>query len=148
MRLILAALFVALATPALSQTAPITVKSAHDVPTTVARLENAIKARGAAVVAKVDHAAGAKSVGQELHPTVVVIFGNPRLGTPLMQSNQQAGLDLPMRIAVWQDAQGAVWLGYAAPKELAERYAIKDRDPVIQQMTGALGAIAAEAAKP
>ena len=148
MRIILAALFVALAAPALSQSALIAVKSAHDVPTTVARLENAIQSRGAAVVAKVDHAAGAKSVGQELRPTVVVIFGNPRLGTPLMQSNQQAGLDLPMRIAVWQDAQGAVWLGYAPPKDLAERHAIKDRDPVIQQMTGALAAIAAEAAKP
>lgn len=147
MRIALAALFVALAAPALGQSSLTTVKSAHDVPTTVGRLEAAIKSRGAAIVAKVDHAAGAKSVGQELRPTVVVIFGNPRLGTPLMQTNQAAGLDLPMRIAVWQDAQGAVWLGYAAPKELAERYAIKDRDPVIQQMTGALGAIAAEAAK-
>jgi uncharacterized protein (DUF302 family) len=123
-------------------------KSAHDVARTVERLETAIKSRGAAIVAKVDHAAAAKANGLELRPTIVVLFGNPKLGTPLMQSAQTAGLDLPMKVLVWQDAAGAVHLGYFAPAALGASHGIKDRDEVLKTMTGALGAITDEAAKP
>ena len=124
----------------------VTKKSAHDAAETVARLEAAIKKRGAAIVAKVDHAAAAKANGMELRPAVVVIFGNPKLGTPLMQSRPTAGLDLPMRVLVWQDGNGAVMVGYWAPASLADAHGIKDRDAVIKTMGGALDAITSEAA--
>jgi uncharacterized protein (DUF302 family) len=85
--------------PALAQSPSlVTKKSAHDAAATVTRLEAAIKKRGAAIVATVDHAAAAKANGLELKPATVVIFGNPKLGTPLMQASPTAGLDLPMRV--------------------------------------------------
>lgn len=123
----------------------VTKPSPHDVAATVARLEAAITKRGAAIVAKVDHAAAAKANGLELRPTIVVIFGNPKLGTPLMQSSPTAGLDLPMRVLVWQDAAGAVMVGYWPPAVLAEMHGIKDRDAVLKTMAGALDAITNEA---
>ena len=130
------------------QTSLVVQKSAHDVTTTVARLEAAIKQRGATIIAKVDHAAAAKANGLELRPTIVLIFGNPKLGTPLMQSNQTAGLDLPLRIVVWQDAGGAVMLGYRTPTSLAEAHSIQDREAVVTTMSDALRAITADTVKP
>ncbi len=131
---------------ALAQTASlVTKKSAHDVAATVARLEAAITKRGAAIAAKVDHAAAAKANGLELRPATVVIFGNPKLGTPLMQASPTAGLDLPMRVLVWQDASGAVMVGYWPPPQLAVAHGIKDRDQILKTMAGALDAITSEA---
>lgn len=126
----------------------VTKKSAHDLARTVERLEAAIKSRGAAIVAKVDHAAAAKANGLDLAPTLVVIFGNPKLGTPLMKSVQTAGLDLPLKVLVWQDEAGAVQVSYWAPAVLGRTHGIKDRDEVLKTITGALAAIAAEAANP
>jgi uncharacterized protein (DUF302 family) len=126
----------------------VTKKSAHDLAKTTERLEAAIKSRGAAIVAKVDHAAAAKANGLELGPTLVVIFGSPKLGTPLMQSAQTAGLDLPMKVLVWQDAAGAVQVSYWAPAALGRAHAIKDRDDVLKTITGALATITDEAANP
>ena len=143
---VLAILVALLAAPALAQ-APqlVTKKSPHDAAATVARLEAAITKRGAAIVAKVDHATAAKASGMELRPIVALIFGNPKLGTPLMQSSPTAGLDLPMRVLVWQDATGAVMVGYWPPASLATAHGIKDRDPVLKTMAGALDAITNEA---
>lgn len=123
----------------------IVTQSPHDVPTTVQRLEAAVMSRGAAVVAKVDHGAAAQANGLALRPTVLVLFGNPKLGTPLMQSEQTAGLDLPLRVLVWQDAGGATQVGYAPPSLIAARHGITDRDDVVGKMAGALKAIAGEA---
>jgi uncharacterized protein (DUF302 family) len=128
---------------------PLVVRSSpHDVPTTVGRLEAAVTARGATVVAKVDHAAAAQANGLTLRPTVLVVFGNPKLGTPLMQSQQTAGLDLPLRVLVWQDAGGATQVAYAPPALIATRHGITDRGDVIEKMNGVLAAITAEAAAP
>ncbi len=126
----------------------IVTQSPHDVPTTVQRLEAAVQSRGAAVVAKIDHGAAAAANGLVLRPTVLVLFGNPKLGTPLMQSEQTAGLDLPLRVLVWQDAAGATQVGYAPPSLIAARHGITDRDDVIAKMTGALKAIAEETTAP
>jgi len=143
---VLATILAFAAGPALAQTPQlVTKKSAHDAAATVVRLEAAIEERGAAIVAKVDHAAAAKASGMELRPTIVLIFGNPKLGTPLMQSSATAGLDLPMRVLVWQDAAGAVTVGYWPPSALAAAHGIKDRDPVLKTMAGALDAITGEA---
>jgi uncharacterized protein (DUF302 family) len=127
------------AEPLVSQSSP------HDVATTVRRLEAAVASRGAKVLATVDHAAAAQANGLALRPTVLVLFGNPKLGTPLMQSEQRAGLDLPLKVLVWQDAAGVTQVGYQPPALIASRHGITDRGEVIEKMAGALAAIATEA---
>ena len=121
--------------------------SPHDVPTTVQRLQAAASSRGA-TAATVDHAAAAEAHGLSLRPTVLVLFGNPKLGTPLMQSRQTVGLDLPLRVLVWQDAGGATQLGYAPPDLVAIRHGITDRPEVVEKIAGALEAIADETTAP
>jgi uncharacterized protein (DUF302 family) len=134
---------------AMGQDSRLTTKqSAHDVAATVDRLVVAIEKRGAKIVAKVDHAAAAAGVGLELRPTTVVIFGNPKLGTPLMQENQQVGLDLPLRVLIWQDAAGRVQIGYRTPDRLAAEYSIAGQGDLRKAMAGALAAITDEAAGP
>ena len=96
-----------LATPAaLAESGLVSVKSSHDVARTVERLEAALKEKDVALVAKVDHAAGAARIGEKLRPTVLLVFGNPKLGTPLLQCAQTAGIDLPQKALVWQDEKG------------------------------------------
>lgn len=88
----------------------------------MARLEAAVSARGMTVFARVDHAAGAIAAGLELRPTDLLIFGSPKGGTALMQSVQTIGIDLPLKMLVWQDESGATWLSYNDPGWLAERH--------------------------
>ncbi len=126
----------------------LTKKSSHSVMVTIDRLEAAARAKGIVVVARVDHAAAAVKAGMELRPTQLLVFGNPALGTPLMQSNPQIGLDLPLKALAWQDAAGAVWLGYTAPADLVARYQIGDRAEVVQKMTGVLDALTTQATRP
>jgi uncharacterized protein (DUF302 family) len=108
---------------------------------TVERLEATIKDRGLTQFAKIDHAAGAKQVGQELRPTMLIIFGSPAVGTPLIQAQQTMGLALPLKALVWQDAGGKVWIGYDAPADMAKERGIAADHPIIQKISGALGAI-------
>lgn len=115
--------------------------SAADFGTTVERLQAEIEKRGATIVATVDHAASAEASGLKLRPTTVIIFGNPALGTPLMQAGQTAGLDLPLRILVWEEESGAVQIGYWPPSRIAEAHGLDDVVAVVDKMTGALGAI-------
>ncbi len=91
---------------------------------TAERLEAAIKSKGLTVFARVDHAAGAAAVGMALRPTEVLMFGNAKGGTPLMQAAQTIGIDLPLKALVWQDAAGDIWLGYNDPAWLAQRHGI------------------------
>ena len=133
---------------AIAQAEMITKKSAHSVAVTMDRLEVAAKEKGAAIVARVNHAAAAAKVDMPLRPTEVLIFGNPKLGTPLMQSNQQAGFDLPLKVVAWEDATGTVWVSYNAPSALAAQYAINDRGETVQKMTSVLDQITAQATKP
>jgi uncharacterized protein (DUF302 family) len=102
----------------------ITVKSDSGPAETLARLDAAIAANHMTVFARVDHSAGAATVGMALRPTIVVIFGNPKGGTPLMQSSQTMGIDLPLRALVWQDASGATWLSYNDVGWLAKRHGV------------------------
>ncbi len=99
-----------------------TIATSHTVSETVDRLEKALKAREITVFARIDHAAGAASVAMPLRPTELLIFGSPRGGTPLMQSNQTVGIDLPLKILVWQDSGGQVWLTYTDPIWFARRH--------------------------
>ena len=98
--------------------------SSHSVSQTADRLAAAVEAAGAKVFATVDHAAGAKAVGDELAPTVLVIFGNPKIGTPIIKADRRAGLDLPLRVLIWEE-DGATRVGYEDPENLKARYGIE-----------------------
>lgn len=122
-------------------------KSAHDVATTLDQLEKIVTEKGITVMARVDHAKNAEAAGMELRPTQLLIFGNPKLGTALMQANQQIGLDLPMKVLVWEDAEGQVWIAHVAPEELAERHGIAEDHEVVKKLAKALDAFTGAAAK-
>ncbi len=125
------------------------VASPHDVATTADRLEAVLAGKGMKVFARIDHAAGATSVGQSLRPTTLVLFGNPRVGTGLMNCAQSAGIDLPMKALVWQDAEGAVWLGYNTAAWLGERHGITETCAgVLGKVSKALAGFAAAATAP
>ncbi len=117
-----------------------TQASTFTVEETADRLSKALEAKGIKVAARIDHAAGAKAAGLELPPTVVIMFGNPKLGTPLMQADPRIGLELPMKMLIWQDKAGKVWLGYTPPATLQARYDLKGQGPVesLKAMAGAL----------
>jgi len=120
-----------------------TLRSNHDPKDTMNRLEAAVKARGLTVFARIDHAAGAAAVGMPLRPTELLIFGNAKGGTPLMQSVQTIGIDLPLRALVWQDASGTTWVSYYDPSWLAKRHALDDATgAAVRAMAGVLDAVA------
>lgn len=113
-------------------------QSDFGVTKTLDRLGIAMERKGIKVFARIDHAKGAKSVGMDLAPTAVIIFGSPKIGTPLMTSNPAIGLDLPLKAVAWRDGDGTVKLAYTDPAWLAKRYGIEDRAKVFAKMTGAL----------
>ncbi len=123
----------------------ITLSSRYPTRDTMERLLAALAKRNMTVFARIDHAAGAASAGLELRPTEVVIFGNPKGGTALMQDRQSAGIDLPLKALVWQDADGKVWLGYNDPTWIAQRHGLGAASARAVEATGkALAAIAGE----
>ena len=121
-----------------------TVKSEFGPEKTMDRLEAEIKAHGMTIFARINHAALAAEAGLALRPTEVILFGNPRGGTPLMQAKQTMGIDLPLKALVWQDAPGQTWLSYNEPAWLATRHEITGLDGPLAVMTKALGNIAAK----
>lgn len=117
----------------------VTLASPHDFTTTLGRLTDAMATRQATVFAQIDHAAGAATAGLALRPTTVVIFGDARAGTPLMLAQQVSGLDLPLKVLVWQDEAGAVWLSYNDPVWIAHRHRLDpDALPTTARMAEAL----------
>jgi uncharacterized protein (DUF302 family) len=121
----------------------ITIKSSHGAQDTMNRLQAAVQAKGMTVFARIDRAAGAAAVGLPLRPTEVLIFGNAKAGTPLMQSVQTIGLDLPLKALVWEDASGNTWLSYYYPASLARRHGLSgETGAAIGIMTSALDAVA------
>jgi uncharacterized protein (DUF302 family) len=126
----------------------ITQRSSHGPKETMDRLEAAVKAKGLTVFARIDHAAGAATVDLLLRPTELLIFGNAKAGTPLMQSVQTIGIDLPLKALVWQDAAGSTWLSYNDPCWLAQRHGLDhDADTATAAMTAGLDAMARTAAQ-
>ena len=125
----------------------ITRQSQFDVSTTLDRLEAALSEKGIKPLARVDHAAAAGAVDLQLRPTQVLFFGNPRLGTPLMQSDQTAGLDLPMRVIVWEAEDGTTWLGYHSPQVMFERLELAGVSEVVAKMTAVLDVLTGYAIK-
>ncbi len=119
------------------------VASSFNPKETLDRLEAQIKAKGLTVFARVDHAAGAAAVGMTLRPTEVVLFGNARGGTPLMLDQQTAGIDLPLKVLVWQDEAGKTWLSYNEPDWIARRHSLGAASEAPRHaITGLLAALA------
>src|SRR5215472_12534945 len=124
----------------------ITIKSAFGPEETMSRLESEVRAKGMTVFAHIDHAAGAAAVGLPLRPTDLLIFGNAKAGTPLMQAAQAIGIDLPLKALVWQDASGTTWLSYNDPVWLTHRHRVgEEAKPVVNVLTVALTALATKA---
>lgn len=123
------------------------IKSPHGVKETMDRLEKTVNQRGLKVFARVDHAAGAATIGKTLRPTQLLIFGNPKGGTPLMECAQSAGIDLPLKALVWEDDKSQVWIGYNDPAYLAKRHGVEDC-PVVPNMRKALDGLAQSAVAP
>lgn len=123
----------------------VTKTSPHSVETTIDRLEAAVEEAGATVFARIDHAAGAEEVGMELRPTTLLIFGNPKLGTPAMMDAQTAGLDLPLRVLAYEDADEVVHLVYTAPAQLAEDHDLPQDAEYLTMITGALNNLTTKA---
>ncbi len=136
MRLILAICFSIFGT-LVSAADMITKPSPHSVAQTIDKLSAAVEGAGATVFARVDHAKGAMSVGAELRPTQMLMFGNPALGTPAIQAAQTTGLDLPLRVLAYEDESGQVHIAYHAPASLTAHGLPADAE-VIAKMTGAL----------
>lgn len=144
----LAPLCLALATTAATAAdGLIQMKSPHSARQTMDRLENIVKQKGMNVFARIDHATGAAKVGATLRATEVLIFGNPKGGTPFMQCAQTAGIDLPLKALVWEDADGQVWLGYNDPVWIAARHQAGEC-PVVPNIVKALSAFSAAATAP
>ena len=124
-----------------------TVESAHGVTSTVDRLIAALGRRGISVFARIDHAAGARKAGLELADEELVIFGDPRAGTVLMQADATVGYELPLRLLIW-DAGGQTMIGYRRPTELRDEFALGNQLEILQRMESLLEQITAEIARP
>lgn len=120
------------------------IKSAYSVAETLDRLEAVLKQKGITVFARVDHAAGAQKVGLEMNETQLLVFGNPRMGTPLMNEQILMGLDLPMKMLAWKDDSGQTWLGYTRPEALQQRHQLKNQQ-IIEKMSKALDTMSQQA---
>jgi uncharacterized protein (DUF302 family) len=111
-----------------------TVPSRYSVPETIDRLESIVKARGLLVFARIDFTADADRAGLSMRPTQLLIFGNPKAGTPLMIASPRAAIDLPLKALAWEDPEGKVWLSYNQPEYLKERHGLPDN--LVQNIAG------------
>src|ERR1700739_2066867 len=125
----------------------ITLRSNYSPKNTMDRLEAEVKAKGLTVFVHVDHAAGAAAVGLPLRPTDLLIFGNAKGGTPLMQANQEIGIALPLKILVWQDQPGTTWVSYNDTGWIAKRYGrAYQSEAAVNTLGKVISALAAAAA--
>jgi uncharacterized protein (DUF302 family) len=131
----------------MSENGLVTIRSHRSVKATIDTLEASLKDNGVNIFARIDHAAGATSVGMALRPTELLIFGNPRAGTPLMQANQTIGIDLPLKVLAWEDASGSVWVTCNDPAWLAARHGLgRDAAEAVSCLPRALATFAKAAA--
>ncbi|WP_027236977.1 DUF302 domain-containing protein [Leisingera caerulea] len=138
---------IALATALPAAAELVTVQSQKSVGETIDALQAAVENAGATVFARVDHAAGAQNAALELNPSQLLIFGNPKLGTPAMQADMRAGLYLPLKVLAYEDGDGQVWLTYQDPGEMLSGLDIPADAAFIAKMQGALGKLTAKAAE-
>jgi len=124
---------------AVAQEGVVAVKSPHSVAMTLDKLTMVLESKGMKIFTRIDHAAGAAGVDLPLRATQVLIFGNPKIGTPLMTCAQSVALDLPQKMLAWEAEDGQVYLGYNDPMYLKTRHGIEGCDPVLEKVAGALG---------
>jgi uncharacterized protein (DUF302 family) len=117
----------------------VSVSSPHSVDETVSRLRALIEKKGLMLFAHIDHRGGAEAVGLEMRPAQVLIFGHAKAGTPLMVASPLLALDLPLRVLVWQDAEGGVWVSYRTPEALLEHHAIPQE--LVKNVSGTAGLV-------
>lgn len=123
----------------------VTQAGGQSVDQTVELLKAAIAELDLKVIAEINHGEAASKNGLELRPTHVLLFGNPQVGTKLMQADQRAGLDLPLRVLVWQNEQGEVMVSYHDPVTLSQTYQLEEQQEVVQKMKGVLEKLAQKA---
>jgi uncharacterized protein (DUF302 family) len=111
--------------------------SAHSAEQTVARIEQLLRDKGITLFARIDHSGEARKAGFEMRPTMLLIFGNPKGGTPLMLASPSSAIDLPLKLLIWEDAAGKVWISYNSPQFL------RDRHHLPQQLLGNIAVVAA-----
>ena len=133
--------------PAAESREVVHVESRYGVEDTVERARRMIEHQGLRVFGVIDHQAAAKKIGETLAPTRVLVFGNPELGTRIMRENRVAGLDLPMKLLVWEDADGVVWISYHRADALAARHGFEARDKRFDRMASVLKTLAKAAAR-
>ena len=139
---VLAFVFLAVGINAWAEPAGLISKpSRYSVPETVDRMVTVLKSKGMTVFARIDHAAEAAKVGLKMRPTQLLIFGNPKGGTPGMVAAPTVAIDLPFKALAWEDAGGKVWLGYTSPSFLKERPGIEGKDDALKSIAGGLDAM-------
>lgn len=122
----------------------VTIPCNHSVDETVARVRGLLQAKGITLFAVIDHSGEAEKVGLKMPPTKLLIFGSPKAGTPLMLAAPSIAIDLPLKILVWQDANGKVWISYNSPEYLKERHGLPQE--LVQSISG-VETLAAKAAE-
>ena len=136
-----------LAVPALAADGMINVKSNYNVQKTADRLENILNEKGMTIFKRIKHSESAAKVGIELRETELIIFGNPKVGSPLMKCQQSAAIDLPQKALVWEDNESTVWISYNDPRYLEKRHGISGCDEVLSKIEKALSGITKAAAR-
>ena len=135
---VITAFFTFYVTSAMATEGMIAIESSHSVKETADRLENVLNKKGMTVFKRVNHGSGAKNVGIDLCETELVVFGNPKVGSPLMVCQQSAAIDLPQKALIWKDAQNKVWFSYNDPAYMKQRHNITGCDKVLEKITNAL----------
>lgn len=125
----------------------ISVPSAHPAKAAMNKLEGIAQARGLKVFARLDHAAGAKSIGETLRPTELLIFGHPKGGTPLLQCSQSYGIDLPLHVLAWEDSTGKIWPSYKDLSKLGHQHPAAHCDAALKRLNDVLEGLVKVAAK-
>ena len=134
----------AMSNPISNENGIINVPSNHSVDETVERINNILQTKGITLFALIDHSGEAEKVGMKMRPTKLLIFGSPKAGTPLMLAAPSAAIDLPLKILVWEDAGGKVWLSYNSPEYLQHRHGLPQD---LVQNIAVVGVFAAKAAE-
>jgi len=136
--LCLAIVALTLSSSILATESMVSIESKYTVKETADRFQKSLELKGLTLFARIDHKRNASNVNLELAPTEVIIFGNPKVGTPLMHCSKQVAIDLPQKALFWEDKNGQVWLSYNNPEYLKERHNIKGCDKVVKKITAVL----------
>ena len=133
--------FLFMTTPSIATDGIIDIKSIFSVKETADRLEGILATKGMTIFTRINHSEAAKNVGIELRETELIIFGNPKVGSPLMQCQQNVAIDLPQKALIWKDDQDTVWISYNDPRYLQKRHNIPGCNKIITKISGALAGI-------